>query len=344
MPLKKLIYKAGLNREGTNYSNEGGFYDGDKIRFRSGLPEKIGGWIQVTATQFLGICMSLWTWLDLNSLTSFLGVGTTIKYYIYSGGSYFDITPIVQTDTLTNPFSTAFSTLNGAITSSSTSITLTSGTSFPASGLIQIDSEQIYYTTLTGNVLSGLTRGYNGTTAASHSNGANVGCATITVLDSSYNPSSGDYILMGGAYTVGGITVLGEYLVASNPTLTTYTFNASTFSTSATTGGGTVVIKYEYPSGTNSQVAGTGWGAGVYGGATALIPTSLTGPFATTNGSSTITVTQTGHGLTTGQWVNFSLVSSAVSGIPAIVLQQDYQVTVVNSNSYTISEIGRAHV
>jgi len=112
MPLQKLALKPGLNREGTSYSNEGGWYDGDKIRFRSGLPEKIGGWTQVSPSTFLGYCRSLWNWVDLSG-NNFIGVGTTSKYYIYNGGTYNDITPIYYTSTLgTNPIaSTASSTL-----------------------------------------------------------------------------------------------------------------------------------------------------------------------------------------------------------------------------------------
>jgi len=103
MPLKKLQFTPGLNREGTIYSNEGGWYDGDKIRFRSGLPEKIGGWTQVSSAQLNGICRSIWVWSDQNAGNGSLyyGLGTNTKYYIYFGGSYFDITPIVQTDVLT---------------------------------------------------------------------------------------------------------------------------------------------------------------------------------------------------------------------------------------------------
>ena len=110
MPLQKLQFRPGLNREGTIYSNEGGWYDGDKIRFRSGLPEKIGGWTQFSPNQFLGICRSLWVWLDgdLGAGALYVGLGTSSKYYIYFGGVYNDITPIVQTDTLTNPFSTNY--------------------------------------------------------------------------------------------------------------------------------------------------------------------------------------------------------------------------------------------
>ena len=110
MPLQKLQFRPGLNREGTIYSNEGGWYDGDKIRFRSGLPEKIGGWTQFSSNQFLGICRSLWVWLDgdLGAGALYVGLGTSSKYYIYFGGVYNDITPIVQTDILTNPFTTNY--------------------------------------------------------------------------------------------------------------------------------------------------------------------------------------------------------------------------------------------
>lgn len=108
MPLQKLQFRPGLNREGTTYSNEGGWYDGDKIRFRSGFPEKIGGWTQVSSNQFLGICRALWIWADADSTygNTYIGVGTDVKYYIYYGGIYNDVTPIVQTDVLTNPFTT----------------------------------------------------------------------------------------------------------------------------------------------------------------------------------------------------------------------------------------------
>jgi len=103
MPLQKLQFRPGLNREGTDYSNEGGWYDGDKIRFRSGFPEKIGGWTQVSPNQFLGTARSLWIWADADAGTGnvYTGIGTSSKYYIYFGGVYNDITPIVHTSTLT---------------------------------------------------------------------------------------------------------------------------------------------------------------------------------------------------------------------------------------------------
>ena len=103
MPLQKLQFRPGLNREGTDYANEGGWYDGDKIRFRSGFPEKIGGWTRMATAQFLGYARSLWNWIALNS-SNYLGVGTELKYYIEYGGTYNDITPIVKNSTgLSNP-------------------------------------------------------------------------------------------------------------------------------------------------------------------------------------------------------------------------------------------------
>jgi hypothetical protein len=96
MPLKALRLKPGIFRESTRYSAEGGWYECDKVRFRSGQPEKIGGWQQLTDDQFLGVCRALWPW-DV-----YLGMGTNLKYYAYYG-TFYDITPI-DTSSLTNPF------------------------------------------------------------------------------------------------------------------------------------------------------------------------------------------------------------------------------------------------
>lgn len=106
MPVRKLRFKSGVNRENTRYTNEEGWYVSDKVRFRQGTPEKIGGWAQYSSNQFLGVCRSLWNWVTLAAL-NLLGVGTNKKYYIEAGGQYFDITPIRASDTLSsNPFST----------------------------------------------------------------------------------------------------------------------------------------------------------------------------------------------------------------------------------------------
>ena len=105
MPLKKLQLKSGINRENTRYTSEGGWYDCDKIRFRQGTPEKIGGWQRISSTTFLGVCRSLWNWVTLGS-QNLIGVGTNLKFYIENGGAYNDITPLRGTVTLTNPFET----------------------------------------------------------------------------------------------------------------------------------------------------------------------------------------------------------------------------------------------
>jgi hypothetical protein len=105
MPLKKLTLRPGVNKENTRYFSEGGFYECDKIRFRQGTPEKIGGWARISADTFLGVCRSLWNWVTLGFL-NLMGVGTNLKFYIENGGSYYDITPLRTTSILNNPFAT----------------------------------------------------------------------------------------------------------------------------------------------------------------------------------------------------------------------------------------------
>jgi hypothetical protein len=122
MPLKKLVLKPGVNQENTRYASENGWYISDKIRFRQGTPEKIGGWLRISANTFLGICRSLWNWVTLAGI-NLVGVGTSSKFYLEQSGSYYDITPIRATATLTNPFTltasttvTVTDTAHGAIT------------------------------------------------------------------------------------------------------------------------------------------------------------------------------------------------------------------------------------
>ena len=93
MPLKKLALKPGVNRENTRYYNETGWYKCDKVRFRQGTPEKIGGWVQFSADTFLGVCRSLWNWVTLAG-QNLIGAGTSLKFYINQGGVFFDITPV----------------------------------------------------------------------------------------------------------------------------------------------------------------------------------------------------------------------------------------------------------
>lgn len=117
MPLQKLLFKPGVNRETTRYAAEEGWFDCDKVRFRGGLPEKIGGWQPLSNYTFLGLCRSLHSWVTLSN-QKLLGVGTNLKFYLEKGGLYYDITPERTPSgvSLTNPFAT---------TSGSTTVTVT---------------------------------------------------------------------------------------------------------------------------------------------------------------------------------------------------------------------------
>jgi len=103
MPLKKLLFKPGVNRENTRYYSETGWYECDKVRFRQGTPEVIGGWNKLSDNTFLGVCRSLWNWITLGG-SNLMAVGTNLKYYIENGGQYYDITPIRKTTTGTATF------------------------------------------------------------------------------------------------------------------------------------------------------------------------------------------------------------------------------------------------
>jgi hypothetical protein len=93
MAFIKLQFKPGVNRDQTDYSNEGGWYECDKIRFRSGYPEKLGGWVKATPTPFAGVCRQMWNWITTFS-DDLLALGTNEKAYIEVAGNYYDITPL----------------------------------------------------------------------------------------------------------------------------------------------------------------------------------------------------------------------------------------------------------
>ena len=124
MPLQKLLLKPGINKESTTLANEGTWFEMDKVRFRSGFPEKLGGWVADTGTaeaalqpptgSFWGVARSLWSWITLSG-SNLMGVGTNLKYYIQqtSGGKFYDVTPIRATSTVA---SNAFTTTNGSTT------------------------------------------------------------------------------------------------------------------------------------------------------------------------------------------------------------------------------------
>jgi hypothetical protein len=114
MPLQKLQFKPGLNRDQTNYTNEGGWFDCNKIRFRSGYPQKMGGWLRYGTFVVAGICRQIFNWITTAS-DNYLGLGTSKKLYIESGQTLYDITPIRTT--ITSPTTNnCFTTVNGSKT------------------------------------------------------------------------------------------------------------------------------------------------------------------------------------------------------------------------------------
>ena len=276
MPLQKLQFRPGVNREGTTLSNEGGWFDCDKIRFRSGYPEKIGGWqadggaiypsaptstfasggtttSAVPSTGvYWGIAKSLWNWINLTGY-NLLSVGTNLKFYIQNslGGNYNDVTPIRLTTAAGDvTFVAGYSTLVSTITASDTSLTVAAGAKFAnTAGVIFIDTEQIAYTSTTivgggpNYQLLGLTRGYNGTTAATHNSGAAVATSTIIVTNAGHGAQANDFVNYSGATSLGGnITALvlnREYQVKVILSNNTYTITAT-----ASAGGFVVGVKY----------------------------------------------------------------------------------------------------
>ena len=209
MPLKKITLKPGVNRENTRYTNEGGWYDCDKIRFRQGTPEKIGGWSPVTpSATYLGTARSLWPWTTNNAFP-YLGVGTNLKYYIMSGSVYNDITPIRAT------------TAAGDVT----------------------------FTATTGS-------------------------ATITVSDTAFGSSAGDFVTFSGAVSLGGnitAAVLNQnYQIATVVNVNSYTIIATATANASDTGhgGSAAVGAYEIPVGYAYSIPTYGWGAGFWGSGT----------------------------------------------------------------------------
>jgi hypothetical protein len=110
MPLLKLQFRPGITREVTSYTNEGGWVDGNKVRFRAGFPETIGGWVRASDGQFLGLCRALINWTTLTG-SNLTGLGTNLKYYVDRGTALFDITPIRRT---TDPGDVTFAASNGS--------------------------------------------------------------------------------------------------------------------------------------------------------------------------------------------------------------------------------------
>jgi hypothetical protein len=214
MTLAKVQFAPGVNKEGTEYTADAGWFDSDKIRFRQGRVEKIGGWTKYSDQSFLGVCRSLHQWSSLESL-SYIGVGTNLKFYISEGTLYNDITPIR------------------------------------------------------------LTAGAGDATFA-----ATNGSSTITVTENGHGAVVNDFVTFSDAASLGGNVIAAvlnqEYQIASVPTVNTFTIEAKDTSGATVTanasdsgnGGGSTVATYQINTGLNAFVQGTGWGAGTWGAGT----------------------------------------------------------------------------
>ena len=112
MTLQKLALNPGVNKEKTSYSNENSWVESDKVRFRQGYAERIGGWTRISINTFLGVCRSLFNWVTLGG-ANYIGVGTHLKFYLSQGGAYYDITPLRST---TSAGDVTFAATNGSST------------------------------------------------------------------------------------------------------------------------------------------------------------------------------------------------------------------------------------
>ena len=272
MPLTKLQFRPGIVRDQTAYTNEGGWRDGDLVRFRLGFPETIGGWQQYSPNTFDGSCRSLHNWVTLVG-DNLLGVGTHKKFYIEEGTVFNDITPLRATAVLNGPFS------------------------------------------------------------------ATAGSTTITVTDVNHGCVQGDFVTFSGATSLGGLVTTSvlnqQYEISNIVSPDIYQFNVliPANSSDVGNGGATVTAEYQISIGLDTQVGGTGWGAGPW-----PLPntTTLTNPFTTTNGSTTVTVAHNSHGLVTGDTVYFSGATS-VGGVAAVYFTFTMSITFVDPNTYTVT-------
>ena len=174
MPLQKILFKPGVNKENTRYTTEGGWYEADKVRFRQGNPEVVGGWEPFSAAYFQGVCRSLWNWVTLGG-DNLIGVGTNLKFYLNQGGLYYDITPLRETVSLSNPFNTTNASTTVLVTDTSHGCVTGDFVTFSgasAVGGLTLNGE-FQVTVLTANT-------YNITAASAATSTAGPGGGTVT--------------------------------------------------------------------------------------------------------------------------------------------------------------------
>ncbi len=225
MPLTKLQFRPGVNRETTSYTNEGGWFDVDKVRFRFGMPEKIGGWEKFSGFSYLGTARAMHPWVALDN-GRFIGIGTSLKYYLnQDGGSFSDITPLRST---TSAGDVTFAASNGSAT-----ITVTD----TAHGAVSGD-----FVTFSGAASLG-------------------GNITAGVLNQEYNITE---VINDDSYTIAARTAgtsIADITVDGALSPTPVTANGS----DTGNGGSSVVGAYQIGRGLDTSTFGAGWGIGFWG-------------------------------------------------------------------------------
>ena len=289
MALTKILAKSGVNRENTRYTNEGGWYVSEKVRFRQGTPEKIGGWARISAYTFLGICRALWNWVTLGS-QNLMGVGTNLKYYIEQGGQYNDITPIRTRNysaALSNPFDTV--NLSTTVTVNDTAhgaqvgdLVYFSGASavggVPAAELntrhviATLVSANAYTIVVTTAATSTVTGGGGSVTAQYYINTFALGTdpftangtTTVVVTANSHGALNGDFVTFSGATGTYASQLTGEFQI-TYLTINTFSITTSSALAAGSYGGSSVLASYQINTGPAIQNPLVGWGSGGWG-------------------------------------------------------------------------------
>ena len=270
MPLQKIVLKPGVNRENTRYTNEGGYYESEKVRFRQGTPEKIGGWVRLSANTFLGICRSLWNWVTIAG-ANLVGVGTDKKFYIEQTGVYVDITPIASSHILSpNPITT----ING-----SSSVTVVDAAYSPLtgdfvifSGLTTVNNVTLsgeYVTTVLPTVITtGSIAGYTLTITAFSGGNLAVG----HILSGTGVTGGTKIVAFGtgsggtGTYTVSVSQTVASTTITANPVASSYQVTSTTVANAAGSGGGSVGYSaYLLHIGSAISTSAAGWSANSWG-------------------------------------------------------------------------------
>ena len=274
--LKKIAFKPGINRDQTNYASEGGWYECDKIRFRSGFPEKIGGWAVGNANQYSGVCRSLLPFSTSNS-NNIIGLGTNSKSYVFSGAVLYDITPIRLTLTSASTPSTNnfFATTSGSdvVTISYTGIDARVGDFVTFSGVaafagIAANSWNREYQVVTAPSTSSFTRSLGGFVGTGSFSGTTLTITAVTSGSLSVNaPITGTgvtantYVTALGTGTGGA----GTYIVNNSQTVASTTISNRATSTVAAGGGTAITAQFQIYAGLATTTAGFGWGTGTWG-------------------------------------------------------------------------------